>query len=197
MEKASLRLNHQVENLLNMSRLESGFIQPKFDWCDVSELVYNVVESLSEELISHKVTIQRAEYLPLFKLDYGLTEQIIYNLLFNAAQYTPKDAGITIIIEYRPEVDFELHEGNPNTCVIAISDDGAGFPENEIEKVFDKFYRLQHSKTGGTGLGLSIVKGFAEAQGGTVTLNNKDEGGAVFKVLFPAEVIQTKNIGNE
>ncbi|MGK4567927.1 sensor histidine kinase [Flavobacterium sp. 3HN19-14] len=83
------------------------------------------------------------------------------------------------------------------TCVISIADDGHGFPEAEIEKVFDKFYRLQHSKTGGTGLGLSIVKGFAEAQGGKVSLENKPEGGAIFTIYFPAAVMHTKNIGNE
>jgi len=197
MEKASLRLNHQVENLLNMSRLESGYIQPKFDWCDVNELVYNVLDRLDDELANHKVVVNKEDYLPLFKLDYGLTEQIVYNLVYNAAQYTPKGAKIEIAIEYKPEVDFEFHDGKPYTCSIRISDDGFGFPEEEIDKVFDKFYRLKHSKTGGTGLGLSIVKGFAEAQEGRILLENKEEGGAAFTILFPAAVMQTKDISNE
>ncbi|MDD5149480.1 MAG: DUF4118 domain-containing protein, partial [Flavobacterium sp.] len=80
-EKASLRLNHQVENLLNMSRLESGVIQPKMDWCDLKELIYNVLDHLKEDLQFHKVVVDADENLPLFKLDYGLTEQIIYNLI--------------------------------------------------------------------------------------------------------------------
>jgi two-component system, OmpR family, sensor histidine kinase KdpD len=197
MEKASFRLNQQVENLLNMSRLDSGFIQPKPDWCDVSEIVYNVTANLSEELNTHKLVVNRPDYLPLFKLDYGLTEQILYNLIFNAAQYTPKLAEIKIDIEYKPEVDFEFHEGHPATCIIAVSDNGPGFPEAEIERAFDKFYRLKHSKTGGTGLGLSIVKGFAEAQDGSVTLENKLNGGAIFRVEFRAAAMHTKSIGNE
>ena len=197
MDKASLRLNYQVENLLNMSRLESGYIQPKLDWCDVKELIYNVLDSLNENLLQHKVTVKSNDYLPLFKLDYGLVEQIIYNLVYNASQYTPIGAEIRIKIEYNPEVNLTYNDEQIMSCVITISDDGNGFPEDEISKVFEKFYRLNNSKTGGTGLGLSIVKGFVEAQHGKIKLQNREEGGAVFMLLFPAEVMQTKNIGNE
>lgn len=196
-EKASLRLNHQVENLLNMSRLESGVIQPKMDWCDLKELVYNVLHSLKDDLQFHNVEVAADENLPLFKLDYGLTEQIIYNLVFNASQYAPKGATVEIKVEYRPDIDFEYNSSKSMPCVITISDDGNGFPEAEIDKVFDKFYRLQNSKTGGTGLGLSIVKGFVEAQNGKITLENKEEGGSVFKIHFPALVLNTKEISNE
>ncbi|WP_244175286.1 sensor histidine kinase [Flavobacterium urumqiense] len=196
-EKASLRLNHQVENLLNMSRLESGVIQPKIDWCDLKELVYNVLDSLKEDLHFHKIVVHADENLPLFKLDYGLTEQIIYNLVFNASQYTPKGAKIEIKVDYNPNIDFEYNPDTLMPCVITISDDGNGFPETEINKVFDKFYRLQNSKTGGTGLGLSIVKGFVEAQNGKITLENKEEGGAIFKIDFPTLVMNTAAISNE
>lgn len=196
-EKASLRLNHQVENLLNMSRLESGVIQPKMDWCDLKELIYNVLGHLKEDLQFHKVIVDVEDNLPLFKLDYGLTEQIIYNLVFNASQYTPKGAKIEIKVEYNPDVDVDYNPDKIMPCLIAISDDGKGFPEEEIDKVFDKFYRLQNSKTGGTGLGLSIVKGFVEAQNGVIELNNKEEGGSVFTIGFPALAMNTKEISNE
>lgn len=196
-EKASLRLNHQVENLLNMSRLESGVIQPKMDWCDLKELIYNVLDHLKEDLKFHKVVVDADDTLPLFKLDYGLTEQIVYNLIFNASQYTPKGAKIEIKIEYNPDVDFEYNPDKSMPCLITISDDGIGFPEDEIGSVFDKFYRLQNSKTGGTGLGLSIVKGFVEAQNGTIKLENREEGGSVFTISFPALVMNTKEISNE
>ena len=196
-EKASLRLNHQVENLLNMSRLESGVIQPKMDWCDLKELIYNVLDHLKEDLQFHKVVIDVEDTLPLFKLDYGLTEQIIYNLVFNASQYTPKGAQIEIKVEYNPDVEFEYNPNRIMPCVITIADDGSGFPEEEIDKVFDKFYRLQNSKTGGTGLGLSIVKGFVEAQNGKITLENREKSGSIFKIEFPALVMSTKEISNE
>lgn len=197
MDKASLRLNYQVENLLNMSRLESGYIQPKLDWCDVKELIYNVLDNLNETLLQHKVTVKSNDYLPLFKLDYGLMEQIIYNLVYNASQYTPIGAEIKIKIDYNPEVNLTYNDEQIMSCVITILDDGNGFPEDEISKVFEKFYRLNNSKTGGTGLGLSIVKGFVEAQHGKIKLQNREEGGAVFTLSFPAEVMQTKNIGDE
>lgn len=197
MDKASLRLNYQVENLLNMSRLESGYIQPKLDWCDLKELIYNVLYDLNEALLQHKITVKSNEYLPLFKLDYGLMEQIVYNLIYNASLYTPTGAEIKIEIIYNPEVNLTYNDEQIMSCIIKISDDGRGFPEDEIHKVFEKFYRLNNSKTGGTGLGLSIVKGFVEAQNGKINLQNKEEGGAVFTLSFPAEVMQTKNIGNE
>lgn len=197
MEKASMRLNHQVENLLNMSRLESGYIHPKLDWCDLKELTYKVFDSLSEELKFHKTVVKADDNLSLFKLDYGLMEQIIYNLVYNASQYTPKGTTIEVKIEHQFDLNYEYHEDKIMSCLITISDDGKGFPEDEIDKVFDKFYRLQHSKTGGTGLGLSIVKGFVEAQRGKVVLENAVEGGAVFKLSFPTPIMNTKNIGNE
>ena len=196
-EKASLRLNHQVENLLNMSRLESGVVEPKMDWCDINELFYNVLDNLKEDLKFHKVKVSTDENLPLFKLDYGLMEQIIYNLVFNASQYTPKGAKIELSAVYNPDVDFDYNSDKLESCVITVSDDGLGFPEEEIDQVFDKFYRLHNSKTGGTGLGLSIVKGFVEAQNGKVTLENKEEGGSVFKLSFPALVMNPKEISNE
>lgn len=197
MDKASMRLNHQVENLLNMSRLESGYIQPHYDWCDLSELVYNVLDSLKDDLQFHRVQVKKNDYLPLFKLDYGLTEQILYNLIYNASLYTPKGAAIQILIDYMPEADFEYHSQNPMTCQITVADDGPGFQPNEIAHAFDKFYRPKNAKTGGTGLGLSIVRGFTEAQNGTISLQNAEDGGAVFTVQFPAAVMHLKDISHE
>jgi two-component system sensor histidine kinase KdpD len=196
-EKASLRLNHQVENLLNMSRLESGVIQPKMDWCDLEELIYHVLDHLKDDLQFHNVIVKTDENLPLFKLDYGLMEQIIYNLVFNASQYTPKGAKIEIKVSYNVDVDFDYNPDKLFPCVITITDDGRGFPEAEIDKVFDKFYRLQNSKTGGTGLGLSIVKGFVEAQNGKVKLENREEGGSIFTLSFHTLIMNTKEISNE
>jgi two-component system sensor histidine kinase KdpD len=197
-EKASMKLNYQVENLLNMSRLESGYIQPKLDWCDVKEIIYNVCNRLTEELNQHKLVVSINDNLPLFKLDYGLMEQILYNLIYNASQYTPKGAKIQIKVAYDVDTDYDYKINLIKKCVITIADDGYGFPEDEIDKVFDKFYRLQNSKTGGTGLGLSIVKGFVEVQNGTITLyNSEDSGGAVFEMVFVTDSLQTNTVENE
>ncbi|WP_162127658.1 sensor histidine kinase [Flavobacterium phycosphaerae] len=196
-EKASMKLNYQVENLLNMSRLESGYILPKSDWCDVKELAYNACNRLTEELKDHKWSITADDNLPLFKLDYGLMEQILYNLIYNASQYTPKGARIQIEIKYDVDTDYEAHMNVIKKCIITIADDGYGFPEAEIDRAFDKFYRLQSSKTGGTGLGLSIVKGFVEAQNGTIRLSNAEEGGAVFEMTFAVDCLATNSVENE
>ncbi len=125
----------------------------------------------------------------MIKLDDGLLEQILYNLLNNALQYTPKGSFIDILVILVPNNDSNT---NFATCKIIVKDNGNGFPNNEIDKVFDKFYRLQNTKTGGTGLGLSIVKGFVEAMKGEISLQNvvKDDVicGAEFTILLPVEV---------
>jgi two-component system sensor histidine kinase KdpD len=197
MEKASHRLNHQVENLLNMSRLESGHIKLKLDWCDMEELVYKVIDSLTEELAQHQVVVNKREYMPLFRLDYGLMEQILYNLLFNASQYSPPGSRIVAGIEYRPNINFELSNDQWYSCIITIEDSGKGFPVADIENAFDKFFRVDTTVTGGTGLGLSIVKGLTEAQNGKVILKNLEAGGAGFTLQFPAEVMELKDIHHE
>lgn len=173
--KASFRLNQQVENLLNMSRLEAGFLQPRMDWCDVSEIVYHAVQRIEENKCTQKITVNINPTLPLFRLDKGMLEQIIYNLLNNACQYTPWNSAISVTV-----LD---HTG---VLEMIIEDNGPGFPPEEIRNVFDKFYRLRHTKTGGTGLGLSIVRGFTEAMGGTVHLHNVATGGARFTISIPA-----------
>jgi two-component system, OmpR family, sensor histidine kinase KdpD len=174
--KASFRLNQQVENLLNMSRLESGFIQPRMDWCDINEIVYHAVQRIEENKYTQKISININPALPLFKLDKGMLEQIVYNLLNNACLYTPWNSEISITALC-----------HTNILELIVEDNGPGFPEGEINKVFDKFYRLKHTKTGGTGLGLSIVKGFTEALGGEVRLENVRSGGARFTINIPAE----------
>lgn len=179
--KASLRLNQQVENLLNMSRLESGFIKPKTDWCDISELVYNTVKKIEENKISQKISININHELPLIKTDKLLLGQVIYNLLNNASLYTKKNNAISITILIHADI-LEL----------IIEDNGEGFPPDEIENVFDKFYRLKYSKVGGTGLGLSIVKGFIEALKGNVSLQNVSTGGAKFTITLPTETSYLK-----
>ena len=184
--KASFRLNQQVDNLLNMSRLESGFIQPQNDWTDIEELVYTVVKRVEENTISQKITININPSIPLFKIDAGMLEQAVYNLINNAVLHTAPGCRIDVIAACHADV-LEL----------TVEDDGPGFPDLEISHVFDKFYRLKHAKAGGTGLGLSIVKGFVEAQGGTVSLENITTGGARFTISIPGETSYLKNLKNE
>jgi two-component system sensor histidine kinase KdpD len=202
---ASLRLNQQVGNLLNMSRLESGNMTLKKDWCDINELIYSVVNRLEENLRHHHVHISIEKNIPFYKLDYVLIEQVIYNLLYNASIYTPEHSDIFISAKNNSDKIFVLAPSKKekselsseiNSLVVQVEDRGTGFPEDELEKVFDRFYRLQNTKTGGTGLGLSIVKGFVEAHEGKVFLENVPHG-ARFTIEIPAEVSFINNLKNE
>lgn len=184
--KATFRLNQQVENLLSMSRLESGFLQPKKDWCDIIEVIYDAVKRIEENNISQKITINVNPDIPFFKLDKAMLEQIIYNLINNAIQYTAVDSKIDIMAHCHGDV-----------LKLIVEDNGKGFPEDEIDDVFNKFYRLKNTKTGGTGLGLSIVKGYTEAMGGTVHLQNIKTGGARFTIHIAAQTSNLKSIKNE
>lgn len=175
-EIAGLRLNRQVENLLSMSRLEAGFIKPKMDWCDINEMVFSTIRRNQQDALDHKIIFEPKEDLPLFKLDGGLLEQVLHNIIHNALQHTPKNSIITI----------EAYQTG-ESCIILVADNGKGFPENEMESVFHKFYRLDNT-IGGTGLGLSIVKGFTEAMDGKVRLENKKGGGALFTITIPTEI---------
>lgn len=202
---ASLRLNQQVENLLSMSRLESGFFQPKKDWVDINELVYAVVRRLEQALKDHRLHIDTGTNLPLYRIDFGLMEQVLYNLLYNAALYTPAFADIYIRAADAGAKLYELDPGaqghsalkkEDHILQITIEDRGPGFPPDEIGKVFGKFYRPGNSRPGGTGLGLSIVKGFVEAHNGTVTLENVPHG-ARFTISIPAETSYINQLKNE
>lgn len=181
-DQASLRLNRQVENLLNMSRLESGMLKLNVDWCDLNELIHTVILKVSDQ--THPIEFTSEDSLPLFKVDAGLIEQVVYNLVYNAIQYTPEGGRIRISVHHENE-----------SCVIRISDSGPGFPEQELGQVFEKFYRLPNTKKGGSGLGLSIVKGFVEAHQGTVHLESKN--GAHFTIQIPAEASYLNNLKNE
>ncbi len=184
---AGIRLNRQVENLLGMSRLESGFIKPKLDWCDMNELVHKVIRDLSIDSDRHHFIFKMQDHLPLFKLDRGLMEQVLFNILHNAILYTPPNTNVEIQINH-----------NETSCVINITDNGPGFPENKLEHVFEKFYRIPNTKTGGTGLGLSIVRGFIEAHNGTVRLENRTGNqGARFTIIIPTEISCIDEINNE
>jgi two-component system, OmpR family, sensor histidine kinase KdpD len=185
MDIASTRLNGQVENLLHMSRLETGILQLKKDWCDVQELVHLTLNKFDEAQMQ-RIIFEQQEDLPLFKLDAGLMEQVLYNLIHNTFQHTPDNTVITIVIAYQE-----------NLLQIWVRDNGQGFPDNEIDQVFDKFYRLKSSKAGGTGLGLSIVKGFVEAHNGSISLRNIQAHGAEFFIQIPCELSHIANLHHE
>jgi two-component system sensor histidine kinase KdpD len=175
--KASKRLNRLIENLLNMSRLESGRITPKLDWCDIHDLVNKVSENLTDELKLFHLDVVISKDMPLVKFDFGLMEQVLHNLIYNATQYSQQDTSIRVKAFY-----------DNGKMTIQVMDRGPGFPGKDIDLIFNKFYRVEGSKAGGTGLGLSIAKGFVEAHKGTITVENRQNGGAKFTVSIPTEL---------
>jgi two-component system sensor histidine kinase KdpD len=175
--KASKRLNRLIENLLNMSRLESGRISPRLDWCDIHDLINKVTDSLQDELKPFHLHVVIDDDMPFVKIDFGLMEQVLYNLLYNATQYAATSTNLRVKAFY-----------DKGMLTLQVMDRGPGFPSKEITHIFDKFYRVEGSKAGGTGLGLSIAKGFTEAHKGTITVENRQNGGAKFTIRIPSEV---------
>lgn len=173
---ASLRLNRLIENLLNMSRLESGFLSARLDWYDTNDLMNKVIDNLKDELSRFQLQVDIPEDMPLVKIDFGLMEQVLYNLLLNATQIAP--AGSVIVLKTRHKND---------RMIIEVTDNGPGFPEPEIKYIFNKFYRITNKNAGGLGLGLSIVKGFVEAHNGQITIGNNTEHGARCVISLPSE----------
>lgn len=173
----SERLNRFIANLLDMTKLESGAIVPNTALHDLSEIVGSALRRASKILSRHKVELVLAADLPMLQLDAVLFEQVLFNLLDNAAKYAPPETTISI----RGRRDG-AH------VVLEIADEGAGIPADELESVFDKFYRVQkgdHVRPG-TGLGLAISRGFVEAMRGTISAANRSErSGAVLTVRLP------------
>ncbi len=174
-QTAADRLNRLVENLLDMSRLESGRMRLKLDWCDVGDIVGVAAKRFDQCFRERPFKIQLPPDLPLVQLDYVLIEQVLVNLIDNACNYTPKGTQIQLSAQM---VDHTLE--------LVVSDNGPGLPPDDFERVFEKFYRVKGSISGGTGLGLSICRGLVEAHGGTMTAGNSSEGGARFVIRLPA-----------
>ena len=173
----SERLNRFIANLLDMTKLEAGSIKPNMARHDVSEIVGSVLERARKILARHKVEIEIADGLPMLELDPVLFEQVLFNLLDNAAKYAPPDT--TIRIESWQERE---------TVKLQVIDEGSGIPPEEVELVFEKFHRASKGDQvrAGTGLGLAISRGFIEAMGGTIdAANRSDRPGAVFTIKLP------------
>jgi len=173
----SHRLNRVVNNLLDMNRLESGVIRPKREWCDVRELLQSAVDTEHESLNGRDIRLDVPDEIPLALVDHALIEQAVAKLLANAGSHTAPNLPIEVDAEYTNE-----------NLLISVSDRGHGIPPESTERLFEKFYRGDDRKTGGLGLGLSIARGLIEAHGGTLTVENRDGGGARFVIRLPVRV---------
>jgi two-component system sensor histidine kinase KdpD len=173
----SERLNRFIANLLDMTKLESGAITPNIALHDVVEIVGSALRRAGRILAHHSVELELASDLPMLELDAVLFEQVLFNLLDNAAKYAP--ANTTIRIQAWRGAD---------TVSLRVIDEGSGIPAGDLEHIFDKFYRAQKTDQvrAGTGLGLAISRGFVEAMHGTiVAANRSDRSGALFTITLP------------
>jgi two-component system sensor histidine kinase KdpD len=180
----SERLNRFIANLLDMTRLESGAIVPKTALHDPGEIVGTALNRAAKILARHRVEVDLAAGLPMLQLDAVLFEQVLFNLLDNAAKYAPPETTIRI----------RGWQDGQSVCLQVI-DEGDGIPPADLERIFDKFYRVQKGDQvrAGTGLGLAISRGFVEALHGTVTAANRtDRSGAVFTIRMPVPAATQK-----
>ena len=173
----SERLNRFIANLLDMTKIESGAMEPNSALHYVGDIVGSALRRASKITARHKTELDMPADLPMLKLDPVLFEQVLFNLLDNAAKYAPEDSAIRI----RGWADGA-------SVAIQVMDEGPGIPQADLERIFDTFYRVRKGDhvRAGTGLGLSICRGFVEAMGGTIVASNRaDRPGAVFTITMP------------
>jgi two-component system, OmpR family, sensor histidine kinase KdpD len=171
------RLSRFVANLLDMTKIESGVIELDRQLVDVDELVGSALHRVAGMVANHRVEVDLEAKLPMIELDAMLFEQVLVNLLDNAAKYAPPGSLITI-----------RARRSSGSVVIEVLDEGPGIPEDRLERIFEKFHRVKQGdrQRAGTGLGLAICRGFVDALGGKIVAANRaDRSGALFTITFP------------
>jgi two-component system, OmpR family, sensor histidine kinase KdpD len=171
------RLNAIVENLLSMSRLESGMLRVKRSSTDVMDLASVVADSARRQSSDHPLTISIEDDIPLVSLDFILMVQVLANLLGNVAAHTPPGTAVQLSVE------------KAGTGIsITVADNGPGVPPGELPRLFETFFRGKNAATGGVGLGLPICKGIVEAHGGTIAAFINRKGGLSVNIKLPESV---------
>ena len=174
------RMGRFVANLLDMTRLESGAVARQLEDNDLGEIIGSTLTRATKVLAHHSVRLDIAADLPSLRLDGVLLEQVLFNLLDNAARYTPAGSGITLRAWW---------DRGARQVQLQVIDEGPGIPPALLERIFEKFFRVHaadHARAG-TGLGLAICRGFIEAMGGRIVASNRaDRSGAVFTMSLPA-----------
>jgi protein-histidine pros-kinase len=173
--RSGSRLDYHISDLLDFTRLERGQLKITLDWTDVGQLVNDILTRSAPILERHLLSFD-AEAGIRCRVDTTAFSRIIENLLSNAAKFSPPGSTVTVRVSA---------EGDSAT--ISVADEGAGIPRDELDRIFDRFYRVggQSNRLPGTGIGLAIVKEFTEAQHGRVEVTSTLGGGTEFRVLLP------------
>lgn len=179
------RMTRIVKDLLVLSRLDNRRMTWSPDTFDIGETLDRMCEALQTEAHnhSHELTYECAQpgSLPLYG-DKERIEQVVANIIGNAIKYTPDGGKI--------QVKLMPHLQGKKTYEITVTDNGIGIPKEDIERLFERFYRVDKSRStgaGGTGLGLSIAKEIVDAHNGTISVDSVEGAGTVVKILLPAD----------
>lgn len=168
-------LNRLVGNLLDMTRVEAGTLKINARLCDLRDVIGASLQALKDKLEGRDVRIDIPQNMPEIPMDFTLMMRVFVNLVDNAVKYSNQDAPIAITAQL---MESEIK--------IEVKDKGFGIPDEDITRIFDKFYRaVKPRQVTGTGLGLSICKGIVEAHGGRIFAENNSDKGAVFTVILP------------
>ena len=169
------RLNRYVANLLDMTRIEGGALRLRTDWIDVRDVLNAAAERVTRRLGGRPLSRDFPAELSLVQADGGLLEQVVVNVLENAIAYSAPGAGI----------EMAAYEDRANV-VISIEDEGRGIPPAELERIFEKFRRMEEpsDRNQGAGLGLSIAKGFIDALGGRIAAASPIHDGRGTRILI-------------
>jgi two-component system sensor histidine kinase KdpD len=171
------RLNRLVGNLLDMTRLESGAMHVRRDACDLQDLVGSSLEEIGSRLGNRSIMVDVPDSLPLVSMDFVLIQRVLVNVIDNGLKYSPPDSPI----EIRAQMAGAFVE-------ITVGDHGVGIPQEDLSRIFDKFYRVQRpDNVNGTGLGLAIGKGIVDAHGGFISAENRQGGGTIITIALPVE----------
>ena len=184
----ALRINAQVNNLLDMARLQSGKVMLNRQWQPLEEVIGSAIKAAGPATTQHRILVRLPDDLPLLEFDAVLIERVLANLVDNAVKYTPPGSSIEI----------GAAPGLPGNVDIWVEDDGPGLPEGKEEEIFKKFERGQkESSTPGVGLGLAICRAIVEAHGGTIRAENRRDGGARFVFTLPLGVPPALDVTEE
>ncbi|MEO8509718.1 MAG: ATP-binding protein [Chloroflexota bacterium] len=178
-DREAMRLSRLVENLLGMSRLQGGATAIEIELIPVTDAVRGIVERLGSLLVEHPVELHLPEDLPPACADATFLDQVLINLLENAASHTPPGSPVRIAVRTTDDGDIQ----------ILVEDGGGGVPDAELPRIFDRFHRVAAAKRRsqrGAGLGLALVRGLTEAMGGTVRAARSPLGGLAIIVRLPA-----------
>ena len=175
-EEEALRLNSIVGNLLDLSRIEGGSLRPEKGWYDLGALIDDVLGRLRPRTAGHPIHVTLPADLPPVNLDYVEIDQVLSNLIENAAKYTPTGTAIEVTVTQRPD-----------SMEVAVADRGPGIPPPALSRLFEPFYRVggPGPRPAGAGVGLTVAKGLVEAHGGHISVENRAGGGARFRFTLP------------